>query len=278
MMMSVTQATESRRHGDRALTSPRLRVACLCVLFGIVMTTVPVDAQRGRGGAAGPAVSPRQAAPIDLTGYWVSPIIEDWKYRMVIPNKGVFGGIPLNAEGQKVGSAWDPAADEKAGEQCRAFGAAGIMRLPGRLHITWQDDATLKVETDTGTQTRLFAFRPASSAAPPSATPLSATLAAGEPTWQGQSQAQWNVPGRSLKIVTTNLKPGYLRRNGAPYGGRAVVTEYWELHSLPNKDEWLTVTTRVDDPQYLSRPYLTSSDFKKLPTSAGWNPTACSTK
>ena len=256
------------------MTSPRLRVpvACLCVLFGIVMN-VPVDAQRGRGGAAGPAASPRQAAPIDLTGYWVSPIIEDWKYRMVIPNKGVFGGIPLNAEGQKVGNAWDPAADDKAGEQCRAFGAAGIMRLPGRLHITWQDDATLKVETDTGTQTRLFAFRPTSPAAPPSA-----ALPAGEPTWQGQSQAQWNVPGRSLKIVTTNLKPGYLRRNGAPHSGRAVVTEYWELHTLPNKDEWLTVTTRVEDPQYLSRPYLTSSDFKKLPTSAGWNPTPCSTK
>ena len=246
------------------MTFRRLRVpvACLCVLFGIVMN-VPVDAHRGRGGAAGPAVSPRQAAPIELTGYWVSPVIEDWKYRMVIPNKGVFGGIPLNAEGQKVGNAWDPAADEKAGEQCRAFGAAGIMRLPGRLHITWQDDATLKVETDTGTQTRLFAFRPSP---------------AGEPTWQGQSQAQWNVPGRSLKIVTTNLKPGYLRRNGAPYGARAVVTEYWELHSLPNKDEWLTVTTRVEDSQYLSRPYLTSSDFKKLPTAAGWNPTPCSTK
>ena len=137
------------------------------------------------------------------------------------------------------------------------------MRLPGRLHITWPDEATLKVETDTGTQTRLFAFR----AAP-----------AGEPTWQGQSVAQWNIPGRSLKVVTTNLKPGYLRRNGAPYSARTVVTEYWELHTLPNKDEWLTVTTRVDDPVYLSRPYLTSSDFKKLPTAAGWNPTPCSTK
>ena len=274
MSIRVRQATESRRHGDPAWTSPRLRasVARLCALFVVVASTVSLDAQRGRGGAAGPAASPRQAAPIDLAGYWVSPIIEDWKYRMVIPNNGVFGGIPLNAEGQKVGNAWDPTADEKTGEQCRAFGAAGIMRLPGRLHITWQDDATLKVETDTGTQTRLFVFRPSSSAASSAAQP------AGEPTWQGQSQAQWNAPGRSVKIVTTNLKPGYLRRNGAPYSARAVVTEYWELHTLPNKDEWLTVTTRVDDPTYLSRPYLTSSDFKKLPTSAGWNPTPCSTK
>ena len=234
-----------------------------CVALLVLAATMPLDAQRGRGGAAGPAASPRQAAPIDLTGYWVSPIIEDWKYRMVIPNKGVFDGIPLSAEGRKVGMAWDPVADEKAGEQCRAYGAAGIMRLPGRLHITWQDDSTLRVDTDTGTQTRIFAFRPQSAA---------------EPSWQGQSLAQWNVPGRSLKVVTTNLKAGYVRRNGAPYSSRAVVTEYWELHTLPNKEEWLTVTTKVEDAAYFTRPYLTSSDFKKLPNSVGWSPTACSTK
>ena len=228
------------------------------------MSVVSLDAQRGRGGGGGaPPASPRQAAPFDLTGYWVSPIIEDWKYRMVIPNKGVFDGLPLNAQGREVGNKWDPAADEAAGEQCRGFGAGGIMRLPGRLHITWQDDTTLKVETDTGTQTRLLAFRPTPAAAP---------------SWQGQSAASWNVPARTLKVITTNLKPGYVRRNGAPYSDKATITEYWELHSLPNKDEWLTVTTKVDDPTYFTRPYLTSSDFKKLPTAAGWNPTPCSVK
>lgn len=236
----------------------------LCVVLCVFALTASLNAQRGRGGAAAPAASPQKAAPIDLTGYWVSPIIEDWKFRMVIPNKGVFGGVPLNAQGQKVGNSWDPAADEKAGEQCRAFGAGGIMRLPSRLNITWQDEATLRVDIDTGTQTRIFSFR----GTPPSA----------EPSWQGQSTAQWNIPGRSLKVVTTNLKPGYVRRNGAPYSNRTVVTEYWELHTLPNKDQWLTVTTRVDDPVYFSRPYLTSSDFKKLPNSAGWNPTPCATK
>ena len=239
------------------------KALCLVVLC-VFASTASLDAQRGRGGAAAPAASPQKAAPIDLTGYWVSPIIEDWKFRMVIPNKGVFGGVPLNAQGQKAGNSWDPAADEKAGEQCRAFGAGGIMRLPSRLNITWQDEATLRVDIDTGTQTRIFSFRGAPAPA--------------EPSWQGQSAAQWNVPGRSLKVVTTNLKPGYVRRNGAPYSNRTVVTEYWELHTLPNKDQWLTVTTRVDDPVYFSRPYLTSSDFKKLPNSAGWNPTPCATK
>ena len=229
----------------------------------VLICTTTLAAQRGRGAGAAPAVSARQAAPFDLTGYWVSPIIEDWKYRMVVPNKGVFDGLPLNAEGRSVGMKWDPAADDAAGEQCRGFGAGEIMRLPGRLHITWQDDTTLKVDTDTGSQTRLLAFQPTPTA---------------PPSWQGQSAAFWNLPGRSLKVITTNLKPGYVRRNGAPYSGKTTITEYWELHTLPNKDEWLTITTKVDDPTYFTRPYLTSTDFKKLPSAAGWNPTPCSSK
>src|SRR5262245_24256196 len=220
----------------------------LCVLA----SSTTLDAQRGgRGRAAGPALSPKQAAPIDLAGYWVSPIIEDWKYRMVTPTKGVFDAVPLNAEGRKVGDSWDPAKDEAAGEQCRAYGAGGIMRLPGRLRISWQDDTTLKVETDTGTQTRLLRFGDV-----PAAT---------EATWQGRSVATWNVAARSLKVVTTNLRPGYVRKNGAPYSERALVTEYWDLNEMPNGDRWLTVISRVEDPQYFTRPYTTSSDFKKLP-------------
>ena len=200
----------------------RILVLTACCVFACA---VSLDAQRGgRGRGAGPALSPRQAAPIDLAGYWVSPIIEDWKFRMVTPTKGVFDAVPLNAEGRKLGESWDPARDEAAGEQCRAYGAGGIMRLPGRLHITWQDDATLKVETDTGTQTRLLRFGNA-----PAPT---------EATWQGHSLAQWNTAARNLKVVTSNLRPGYVRKNGAPYSEKAVVTEYWDLNELPNGDRF----------------------------------------
>ncbi len=231
----------------------------------ILAASATAEAQRGgRGRAAGPPASPRQAAPIDLAGYWVSPIIEDWKYRMVTPNKGVFDAVPLNPAGRKLGDSWDPARDEAAGEQCRAYSAAAIMRLPGRLRISWQDDATLKVETDTGTQTRLFRF-----GSPP---------AAAAATWQGDSVAQWNAAARNLKVVTTNLRPGYVRKNGAPHSARAVVTEYWNLNELPNGDRWLTVITKVDDPEYFTRVYTTSSDFKKLPDATGWNPTPCSAR
>jgi hypothetical protein len=250
----------------KATGGPRLASIAL-VIVCVLGSSATVEAQRGRGGGrggGGTAATARQAAPIDLTGYWVSPIIEDWKFRMVTPSKGVFDAVPLSAEGRKVGDGWDPARDEAAGEQCRAYGAAAIMRVPGRLRIGWQDDTTLKIETDAGTQTRLFHF---------GAVPVPT-----EPGWQGHSVAQWNAAARSLKVTTTNLRPGYLRKNGAPYSGRTSVTEYWELHSMPNGDSWLTVTTKVEDPQYLTRPYITSSDFKKLPPASAWNPTPCATR
>jgi hypothetical protein len=248
-----------------------MRTVVLVVsVCAITLTSVSVEAQRGRGGGAAPAAA-KQTAPFDLTGYWVAVVTEDWKFRMVTPNKGVYDALPLNPAGRKLGDTWDPARDEAAGEQCRAYGAANIMRVPGRLNISWSDDNTLRIDTDAGTQTRLFRF--AAAAAP------------GEPSWQGHSVAQWNITGGSgatrtgnLKVVTTNLRPGYVRKNGAPYSEKTTVTEYWDLNTLPNGDRWLTITTKVEDPVYFTRPYLTSSDFKKLPNGAGWNPIPCSAK
>ncbi len=248
----------------RGAASLALAVACL----GIAATA----AAQGRG--RGTATTPRDAAPIDLTGYWVSVITEDWKFRMVTPKKGAYQTLPLNAEGRKVGDSWDPARDEAAGEQCRAYGAGNIMRVPGRLHITWPDANTLQIDTDAGTQTRLLRFDPA--ATPPTT-----------PTWQGHSVAVWQLGpggrgvqnrGGGLKVTTTHLRGGYVRKNGAPYSDRTSVTEYFDVNELPNGDRWLTVTTRVEDPVYFTRPHLTSSDFKKLPGAAGWNPTACSAR
>src|SRR5438093_4753790 len=233
------------------------KMRSLLVAAVVFLVAWPITVHGQRGGRGGPAAAARDAAAIDLTGYWVSVISEDWKYRMVTPKKGVYDALTLNTEGRRVGDTWDPARDEAAGEQCRAYGAANIMRLPGRVHITWHDANIIRVDTDTGTQTRLFYF----SGAPP----------AGEPTWQGSSVGQWEYAasrggarGGDLKVVTTNLRPGYVRKNGAPYSGKAVVTEYYDVNTMPNGDQWLTVTTRVEDPQYFLRPYLTTSDFRKL--------------
>jgi hypothetical protein len=240
------------------------------VLALLLIASVALHAQRGgRGGA--PSTG-RDAAALDLTGYWVSVVTEDWKLRMVTPKKGVFDALPLSAEGRRIGEAWDPAKDEAAGEQCRAYGAAGVMRLPGRLHVAWQDANTLRIDTDAGTQTRLFHFE--------------ATPAPAQASWQGHSLAQWEYAagGRGaartgdLKVVTTSLRSGYVRKNGAPYSDKATLTEYYDLNTTPNGDQWMTITTRVDDPQYFRGPYITTTDFKKLPNANGWNPTACSAR
>src|SRR6266545_7667896 len=133
-------------------------------LATVTVMTIANGAAQGRG--ATPSASPRAAAPVDLTGYWVSLVTEDWRFRMFTPPKGDFTAVPLNPEGRKAAQAWDPAKDAASGESYRAYGAGGIMRMPGRLHITWVDDTTLKVDTDAGQQTRLLHFN---SAPPPNA-------------------------------------------------------------------------------------------------------------
>jgi len=220
------------------------------------------------------AQSPKAAAPIDLTGYWVSVVTQDWRWRMVTPAKGDYQSIPITVEAKKVGDAWDPAKDEAAGEQCKSYGAPALMAIPTRLHITWQDENTLKVETDAGTQTRQFHFgnwKPQDAA----------------PTWQGESIAQWEtaraargvVPkSGSLKVVTSHLRPGYLRKNGVPYSSNAVLTEYWDLTTERNRDQWITITSSVEDPQYLRRPWVTALQFRKEPDGAKWDPTPCSAR
>ena len=223
----------------------------------------PLEAQgRGRGAAQPPATA-RAAAPIDLTGYWTAVITEDWRWRMVTPPKGDYQSIPITLAAQKVGDAWDPARDEAAGEQCKAYGAPGLMRAPTRLNISWLDDNTLKVETDYGMQTRLLRFGPAK--------------AGGAPSWQGDSVARWEGGG-SLVVNTSNLRPGYLRKNGVPYSANATMTEYWDLITEPSGEQRILLLIVVTDPLYLQQPWTVPVHFKKEPNGSKWDPTPCNAK
>ena len=240
----------------------------LVALF--LLAPFPALAQGGRGAAAGPPPSGQAAASIDLTGYWESYVNEDWLLRMVTPKKGDYQTLPLNADGRKVGDTWDPDKDTAAGLACKAYGAAAVMRVPGRIHVTWQDANTLRIDTEAGTQTRLLHF---GTAQPP----------AEEPTWQGYSVARWMVPARgrqatTLKATTNRLRAGYLRKNGVPYSANAVVTEYFNVLSEADGGPWLVVTNIVDDPQYLNQPFTTSTHFKKLSDGSAWKPAPCTAK
>ncbi len=246
--------------------------AVRCALAAAIVTmlvTVPASAQV-RGTAAPAPPTARMAAPIDLTGQWVAVITEDWRWRMLTPARGEYASIPLTPEAKRVADAWDPARDEAAGEQCRAYGAPGLMRAPTRLRISWLDDQTLRMESDYGMQTRLFHFRGAP--------------ASGASSWQGVSAAQWVMAGGrgqrygSMKSITTRLRPGYLRKNGVPYSANAVFTEYLDVHAPPNGDAWLVVTTVVTDPVYLQTPWITSLHFKKETEVSRWDPTPCNAR
>ena len=254
------------------------------IAFVLGMTVLAFAQNR----AGAPARAPRDVAPIDLTGYWVSQIVDEWRFR-VSPQKGDILYLPLNSEARRAANSWDPAKDEAEGNACKAYGVVGVMQRPGRLHITWENDATLRIDADAGTQTRLLHFG-------------SAPAQRGEPTLQGYSIAQWQLSGRAmldlggigfvagggpdqragragtLKVVTTNLLPGYLRKNGVPYSANAVLTESINRLTGAEGDSYLAVTAMLEDATYLTQPFVRTYTFKKLPDASGWDPTPCWTR
>jgi hypothetical protein len=265
------------------------------VIVGLLIAAMPLTlAAQGRGQGQGRGAGPggpgrgfapptgRAGAPVDLTGYWVSQVTDDWRYRMLTPPKGNVDYLPVTAEARRVANEWDPAKDEAAGEQCRSYGAVGVMRLPGRLHVTWDSDTVMKVETDAGTQTRLFRF--GNQAAP-----------SGEPTWQGASVARWVLPGGpggflgaraatgaptqgELQVTTTRMRPGYIRKNGVPYSANAVLTENFARLVDDDGTQYLAVTQQLEDSVYYAQQIIRTMLFKKQADATGWNPTACSAR
>jgi hypothetical protein len=253
------------------------RSAAALVLLGAALLAGREAGAQPPAGPRPPPASPREAAPIDLTGQWVAIVNEDWRWRMVTPPKGDYASVPLNDEGRRVADQWDPSQDEA----CEAYGAAALLRMPTRLRIRWDGDERLVLETDAGRQVRNLDF----GAAP--AAPAARSL-------QGQSVAKWVTPPRPgggpglagagggparmggyLEVKTTNLAPGWLRRNGVPYSEDAVLTEYFARFAAPNGGEWLVVTTIVDDARYLTQRYVVSNHFRKEPEGGRWNPRAC---
>jgi len=240
-------------------------------------------------------------APIDLTGTWVTIVTEDWQVRMIVPPKGDFESLPLTQAAQDAANAIDMATVQAAGRACEAYGAPMIMREPGRVRISWADADTLQIEHDSGMQTRELHFANAP--------------AMGAPSLQGHSVAEWEYAGGfdpiraaaaaeaaangqggrggrgggrggrgggaaepeggKLKVVTTNVTAGFLRKNGVPYSADTVVTEYYNLLTEPDGTEWFVVTTRVHDPENLVVDYITSTNYRREADDSGWDPQPC---
>ncbi|MEQ1580633.1 MAG: hypothetical protein ABL964_08580 [Steroidobacteraceae bacterium] len=210
----------------------------------------------------------KPAALLDLEGQWVAVVTEDWRSYMITAPKGDYESMPLNGIGRQVADAWNPDATDT--DACMAYGAAAIMRMPSRFRISWESDDILKIETDAGMQVRKLNFK------------KSAEQQAA-PSRQGYSFAKWVQEGEpvgkktfgTLEVTTSNLLAGYLRKNGVPFSDKAVVTEYYDRFKASTGEDWLVVTTLVDDPQYLYEPFTTSTHLMKDPRPASWKPEPC---
>jgi hypothetical protein len=307
-----------------SLKRPRLLAripASMLVMAATAVWLAAPSAAQAQAGRGGPPPTAKASAPIDLTGYWTSVITEDYRLRMLTAPKGDFGvgppgavarpgtgayglgpnpslggSIPYKTKGAQAAMQWDPVKDESEGNQCKAYGAPGVMRQPTHLHISWEDDNTLKVEADAGTQTRFFHFMPppqggqmsyvAGIYTPPEAPKFDAPRGTAA-SWQGYSVAMWTTMGGdrenyersgSLKVVTSRLKPGYYWRNGVPYTEDALLTEHFRTLKLPDGGTWIILVQIVDDPEYLTQSFIVNYHFKKLPDGSQWNPTACLTR
>jgi len=277
------------------LRAPFQAVASIALIW--LLSGAPVAsgaAAQPSAEAPKPAATPRSSAQFEITGHWVSIISEDWIYRMLVPPKGDIGSIPVNDEGKKAAGLWDPAKDAASGGACKAYGAAGLIRRPGRLNIHWRDDRTLAIDFDAGQQTRLLHFSDQLPAAGYSSTepPSNFSVPPGESTLQGYSVAAWHKQaqslgmgpyasttvaphGGSLTVITRNMLPGYLQTNGIPYSGGAILKEFFDLIEIPNGTQYLIVTSIVEDPTYLTQPWVTSTQFKREPDASKWDPSGC---
>ena len=276
----------SRRQIIGGMTAVRPRASGRCRMLTAVCLVVGVAfssayCRGAESGATAPETkSARAIAPVDLSGYWVSVVTQDWRFRMTVPGKGEYAGIPINERAKAAADAFDGEKEEKAGHACDAYGVGLVMRNPGRLHITWEDENTLRVEADAGQQTRLLRF----GQSPPGTV---------EASRQGRSTAKWQIhqivapfgppiriPGAKdqgyLQVSTDSLLPGLLRKNGVPYGSKASMNEYWEVYTMPGGRQLLVLSSRFSDPEYLREDYMFNPIFVKEPDGSKWSPTPCS--
>lgn len=267
-------------------------LAELFLVMSALSTSATAQSASSPPNSAAPlgGLTAKDFAQYDITGYWVSVVTEDWIYRMAVPPKGDWGGIPLNEAGRKIALEWKPMSKDSVSDACDAYGAPAIVRRPGRIHIQWKDTNTLELHFEAGNQTRLLHFASFlfgygfGTSAPPDSLlrfrpPDEASTLQGHSVaaWAKDAQTSgisalagtdWQDPpladdGGSLFVITTHLSGGLLLGNGVPYSEDATLTEHFDELTDPDGNQWLIVTSIVDDPKYLNAPYVTSTNFKR---------------
>lgn len=195
------------------------------------------------------SVSVPAFAQIDLTGEWGPRFHEDQPERIPGPDIGDYLGLPINDAARLRGDSWDASLLTLPEHQCKPHPADYGPRGPANLRI-WK-------EIDTATQ-QVVAYHTHISWQAPERT----IYMDGRPhppdyaphTWQGFSTGKWEGP--MLTVTTTHLKTGWIRRNGIPRSDRAVLVEHWIRHG-----NFLTLVSIVNDPVYLTEPFIRTTDW-----------------
>lgn len=199
--------------------------------------------------AAGLILCANANAQMDLSGEWGQKTHEDAPERGGGPELGDYTGLPINDRARAQADAFDASKWAHPDHQCEPHPADYAYRGPGSLRI-WADmDPLTQQVTAWHTQAMWM-------------NPQRTIYMDGRPhpseyaphTWGGFSTGQW--VGDMLKVETTHMKEGWLRRNGLPRSEKATMTEYFNRHG-----EYLTVVQIVKDPVFLTEPLVRTSNW-----------------
>jgi hypothetical protein len=193
-------------------------------------------------------------AQMDLAGEWSPQFHEEQPERLGGPPIGDYAGLPINDAARFMANSWDASILSVPEHQCKPHPADYSPRGPANMRL-WKE-----VDPLTG---ELTAFRTHIQWQAPERWIFMDGRSRPDEyaahTWQGFSIGSWEGP--VLKVVTTHLKKGWIRRNGVPRSDQAELTEYFYRHG-----DFLTWTVIVNDPVYLTEPMIRTTDFRWAPT------------
>ena len=199
------------------------------------------------------AQAPAGGGFFDFSGEYAPQFHEDQPERAPGPEIGDYLGLPINAAARLHADSWDASLLTLPEHQCKPHPFDYSPRGPANLRI-WK-------EIDTASQ-QLIAFHTHISWQAPERTiwmdgrPHPPAYAAH--TWQGFSTGKFD--GDSLTIETSHMKFGWIRRNGVYRSDDAQVVEHWNRH-----DKYLTWMVWINDPHWLTEPFVRTSDFMDNP-------------
>jgi hypothetical protein len=188
-------------------------------------------------------------AQVDFSGEWAPRMYEDQLERIPGPEIGDYLGLPISAAGRMRADTWSASVMTLPEWQCRPHSADYIWRGPSNLTIKKEIDPESREVVAFHAEWLRSIDRPVyldGRPRPP---------AEAERTWAGFTQAHWD--GDILTTKVTHLKEGYMRRNGMARSEKATLTEHWIRHG-----DWLTVMTIVNDPVYLTEPFIRTTDYE----------------